>query len=442
MQVFTSMIVLGLCFIAFVFYHINDYKLRNADSMLSLAQVIGTNSISAIQFEDNDEANKILSDLQKGAPQVTNAAILDKKNNVFATYTKPGADVFQFSSHTLEGKNFEYAPRHLLVFNSIIDNKDTVGTVCLRANLNELATIEKTQYRMAVVILIIGISLAFLIAYIVQMYISRRILNMVNIMKRAGETGDYKTHVIDDGNDEISILSGVFNDLMEQVTESQRRKDEFIGIASHELKTPLTSIKAFVQVLDAIEDRQPNKQYVQKILYNVNKLQQLIYDLLDVSNIQSGQLYLNKKEFDFDTFINATIASYQVISLHHKIIREGDLVNQVISADLQRIEQVLINLLSNAIKYSPDAKTVIVYVTKTDSEIIVQVKDFGIGIAKEEQLRVFDRFYRTKGSSELISGFGLGLYICRNIIKRHNGKIWVESHGKGADFYFSLPLST
>jgi len=229
---------------------------------------------------------------------------------------------------------------------------------------------------------------------------------------------------------------------MDQVMESQQKKDEFIGIASHELRTPLTSVKAYLQVLDTIENNQPNKQYLHKALDNVNKLQQLIYDLLDVSKIQSGQLHLNINEFEIDSLIDETIAAFQIVSVHHKIIREGVAINQTVSADRQRIEQVLINLLSNATKYSPDAKEVIVYTEKTSSKLIIKVKDFGVGIAKEEQSKIFDRFYRTKGMSVLISGFGLGLYICKDIITRHNGEIWVASEGNGSAFYFSLPINS
>jgi signal transduction histidine kinase len=440
MQVFTSVIVLGLCFAAFVVTHIKDYKQRKADSMISLAQVIASNSISAIQFQDNDFAKEILSDLQKVAPEVINACILDKKGNVFASYTKQGENAFDFPLHILQGKKFEFDPRQLLVNNSIVSNNEIIGTVCLRVDLAELETIKNTQYQIAIVLLIVGVGLAFLIAIGVQRYISYRLLYLVNIMKQVSKTGNYKSHVNAEGKDEISTLSLGFNKLMDQVMESQQKKDEFIGIASHELKTPLTSVKAYLQVLDTIEDKQPNKQYVQKALDNVNKLQQLISDLLDVSKIQSGQLHLNINEFDIDSLISETISGFQIVSVHHKIIRKGALLNQVISADRQRIEQVLVNLLSNATKYSPDAKEVIVETEKTSSELIIKVKDFGIGIAKEEQTKIFDRFYRTKSMSVLISGFGLGLYICRDIIKRHNGKIWVGNEENGSAFYFSLPI--
>ncbi|MEO8568612.1 MAG: ATP-binding protein [Ginsengibacter sp.] len=441
MQVFTSVIVLGLCFTVFVISHINDYKKRKAESMISLAQVIGSTCISAIQFHDGDAAKQILADLQKVSPEVLNAAILDKQNNVFASYTKPQADTFLFNLSDSGGKRFEYTSQHLFIYNKIIDSGDTLGTVCLRADLKELSAIKAKQYDLSFAILLIGVGLAFLISFIVQPYISKRLFSLVKVMHQVSETGDYSQHVNAEGKDEISTLSYVFNNLMDQVRESQRKKDEFIGIASHELKTPLTSIKGYLQVLDSIEEKQPNKQYIQKTLASVNRFQQLIFDLLDVSKIQSGQLHLNISHFDIDILIDEAIASFQVISPNHNILKKGQNISVIVAADRQRIEQVLINLLSNAVKYSPAANEVYVYTQKTEKDFIIKIRDFGIGIAKEEQPRVFDRFYRAKDNSVLISGFGLGLYICRDIMKRHHGKIGIESEGLGSVFYISLPIN-
>jgi signal transduction histidine kinase len=439
MQVFTSVIVLGLCFAAFIITDIRGYKERKINSMISLANVVGTNSVSALEFLDNDAAQDILSNLKKVSPEIVHATILDKKGNIFATYSRTASDTFRFRQPPADTK-FEFLGNGLLVYNNIVDNNAIVGTVCLQVELSELATIKNQKYQIAIILLIIGIGLAFIIALIVQGYISRRLLYLVNVMNQVGKTGDYTNHVVVDGKDEINALSFVFNNLMNQIQESHKKKDDFIGIASHELRTPLTSIKAYLQVLDEIETRQPNKKYIEKTIENVNKLLQLILDLLDVSKIQSGQLELDISEFNVDTLIDETLASYQIVSPNHKIIREGIPIEQTVVADKQRIEQVLINLLSNAVKYSPDEHTVIVNTSKTNSELTISIKDFGIGIPKEEQIKVFERFYRRKDLSNHISGFGLGLYICQDIIKRHHGKIWIESDGKGAVFYFSLPL--
>jgi signal transduction histidine kinase len=179
---------------------------------------------------------------------------------------------------------------------------------------------------------------------------------------------------------------------------------------------------------------------VQKALQNVNKLESLIRDLLDVSKIQSGQLQLNFQLFNIDELLDETISSFQLVSSTHQIIRKDRLNNEMIFADRQRIEQVLVNLLSNAIKYSPGESEVFVNAKKENNQLIIKVRDFGIGIPPEEQSNIFERFYRMKDLAIHISGFGLGLYICRDIITRHHGKIWVETEEKGSAFYFSLPL--
>ena len=441
MQVFTSVIVLGLCFAAFVVSHIKDYKVRKVDSMTSLARVIGNNSIPTFQFKDNDYAKQILGDLQQVSPEVLNACILDRQQNVFANYTRPGADSFHFTLPGSGTKTFEFTDDNLFIYSSIINNTDTLGTVCLRTNLNELADIKATQYSIALILLIVGVGLSFVIAFIVQRYISRRILNLANVMKDVNETGDYKKRVYDSDKDEINTLAQVFNEMMEQISISQQKKDEFIGIASHELKTPLTSIKAYLQVLESIETDETHKKYVNKSLDSVNKLQQLIYDLLDVSKIQSNQLYLNLTEFEIDNFIDETIAEFQFVAGDHKILRNGSEFKYIIQADRQRLEQVLTNLLSNAAKYSPASKEIIVYTEKRGQDLLIRVRDFGFGIEKGELNKVFERFYRTKTNSILISGFGLGLYICKDIIRRHHGNIWAENDDNGTSFYFSLPLN-
>jgi signal transduction histidine kinase len=297
------------------------------------------------------------------------------------------------------------------------------------------------KYNIGIFLLLGSFAFSFLVAGIVQRYISTRLLNLVSTMQQVRKTGNYEKTVVDNGRDEISMLVNNFNILMQQMKENQQRKDEFISIASHELKTPLTSIKGYLELLKEIENKQPNKQFVLKGLDNVNKLEKLIRDLLDVSKIQSGQMVLEKKEFNIDSLLNETISNMQMVTSTHEIIRHDHLRDEKILGDKLRIEQVLTNLLSNAVKYSPNENKVIVSSKKVNGEVIIKVKDFGMGIPESEQENIFERFYRTKDMPVTISGFGLGLYICRSIIERHQGKIWVETEEKGSAFYFSLPLN-
>lgn len=439
MQMFTSVLVLGVFFEIFIISDLNSYKKRKANNMISLAQVIGTNSASTLRFFDNVAAKDILAELRNDVPDVTHAAILDSNGKIFTTYQKLGVTDTLTIPAILKGKDYVYTNDKLFVKNDIISSNDFVGRVFLEVELTELKEIKEYDYRLATVLFLIGIGFSFLVAIIMQTYISRRLVRLSDVMAEVSQTGDYSRTIVDNGKDEISILSKVFNNLMQQVRENQRRKDEFIGIASHELKTPLTSIKGYMELLKSVEDRDPQKQFTQKALEGVIKLEKLIKDLLDVSKIQTGQLELSKSKFDMDKLLDETISSFHMVSKTHRVIRENR-ENALLIADRQRIEQVLQNLLSNAIKYSPGENTVVVSIKKSETELIIKVRDFGIGVAEEERSNIFERFYRSKDSSVHISGFGLGLYICSDIIKRHEGKMWMTGEKKGSSFYFSLPL--
>ena len=189
-----------------------------------------------------------------------------------------------------------------------------------------------------------------------------------------------------------------------------------------------------------MESENKKKQLVTKAQSNVNKLEKLISELLDVSKIQSGQLELSIQQFDIDALLSETITSMQIVSPLHALVKDGNGGPVIIAADRQRIEQVLINLISNAVKYSPAGKTVVINFTKNEKEVVVAVKDFGIGIPENERENIFERLYRARDISPHVSGFGLGLYICRDIIKRHKGKIWIGESTEGTEFLFSIPL--
>jgi len=438
MQVFTSLLVLSIVFGVFIFTDINSYKQRKMESMMSLAQVIGTNSISTLQFDDPDAATQMLQDLHNVSPEIVHATIFNNKGEIFAHYSKPGLDSFRIKD-ILKQRRFLFSGNELFVSSAITNNNEVIGKVYLDVELSELQQTKEYKLELAAILLIIALLFSFLIAVGVQTYISKRLLKLVSTMKKVSETGDYAEPLEDEGKDEIATLIQVFNKLMQQIKENQQKKDEFIGIASHELKTPLTTIKGYIEMLNMMEQDPTKKQFVEKAMLNVNKLERLIRDLLDVSKIQSGQLQLEMKEFNMNDLLRETVNAVQMVSAP-RIILEDKLQNEIVYGDRQRIEQVLLNLLSNAIKYSPGENKVIIDSEKTDKELLIKIRDFGIGITKEEQTNIFERFYRSKNTSVHISGFGLGLYICRDIITRHYGKIWVETADRGSIFIFSLPL--
>jgi signal transduction histidine kinase len=233
---------------------------------------------------------------------------------------------------------------------------------------------------------------------------------------------------------------------LEQAMELQRKKDEFIGIASHELKTPLTSAKAYIQLMNqqlTLEeeiDRERLHQWVNKTESYVTKLETLIGNLLDVSKLNAGKMQYHYTEFALSEMIDEAVDSAKHLFNNYKftILPVPDVK---VRGDKLRLEQVLTNFLTNAVKYSPGKDEVIIKSSAGDGMITIAVQDFGIGIAKEAQLKVFDRFFRVDDVSHRFSGLGVGLYISHEIVAGHNGKVWLESEeGKGSTFYFRIPI--
>lgn len=239
---------------------------------------------------------------------------------------------------------------------------------------------------------------------------------------------------------------GTFTDIDDQ-KQMEKKKDEFLSIASHELKTPLTSIKAYAQLLErtlntTVDD--PAGKYIHRVQSQVSKLNALITDLLDISKIENGKLKITKKNFDFENLLsNAIDIIYQTHDNNTMIIeRQGDRIADAFLGDEIRIEQVLINYLTNAIKYAPNTDRIIVHTEKNDHQVKVSVTDFGIGIPEHKQKNIFGKFYRVEESSVRFQGLGIGLYICSEIIKQHNGTVGIQSElGQGSTFYFTLPLN-
>jgi PAS domain S-box-containing protein len=236
---------------------------------------------------------------------------------------------------------------------------------------------------------------------------------------------------------------GACVDITEQ-KNLQQQKDDFIGIASHELKTPVTSIKAYTQVLERMlqkDGQEKEAVMIKRMDLQLNRLTSLIGDLLDVTKINSGRLQFNDQEFDFNSMVKEIIEDLQRTTQKHKII-ENFVPTGRVFGDKERIGQVITNLVTNAIKYSPNSNEIVVHVLSKNEEVNLCVEDFGIGIAKDKLTKVFEQFYRVSGDKQhTFPGLGLGLYIASEIIKRENGRIWVNSEeGKGSTFCFALPV--
>jgi two-component system CheB/CheR fusion protein len=263
---------------------------------------------------------------------------------------------------------------------------------------------------------------------------------------RRATDGSFRWHIgkaepFFDNRGNLSGWFGTSTDIEDQRKELER-KDEFIGVASHELKTPLTSLKGYIQLIEQQSTgREDLDKYLAKANHSLDKLQHLINDLLDVSKIQAGKLEFNRDRFDLSALlmncVENSIHIYPAFEFRQEI--EPGLI---VCANAERIEQVFMNLISNAVKYSPVNKIIDISARKMDGHMKVCVKDRGIGLRTADQKKIFERFYRVEDNKYMASGLGMGLYISSEIIREHKGTMYVESTlNEGSSFYFTLPLT-
>jgi PAS domain S-box-containing protein len=250
-----------------------------------------------------------------------------------------------------------------------------------------------------------------------------------------------KRIIFDNKESEFILLS------IEDVTQRklmEQQKDDFVGYVTHELKMPLTSLSAFIQILQGYHEKTGDKKsqfLLAKVASQTDRLTKLLSSFSHVYKAQHNMLDLKKTRFNLADLVKEEVELFQYTTTTHTLTIEGTLTKSI-KADKERIRQVLANLLINAIKYSPEADTIIVRLEQLPKAVTVSVQDFGIGIPKMQQEHIFERFFRVKAKEKYnMKGLGLGLYITREIIKAHGGKLGVDSsEGKGSTFSFSLPI--
>lgn len=295
--------------------------------------------------------------------------------------------------------------------------------------------------------------------------------NYAAIMALRGEVVRQKESVINrrDGSAVVTLASTVplrssagtitetvtvFQDITERKSVEQQ-KNEFLSIASHELRTPITSIQAYAEILQRLLTR-GSQLDIERVLRathvmieQCHHLTRMIEELLELSRIETARLSLQPEVYDVIAALRRFIENHALIAKRHQlrlILDVPPLLDELlVFLDKGRMEQVLNNLLSNAIKYSMVGSEVEIglrYHAETPTELLLWVKDQGIGIAAEDLPHVFDRFHRASSLDRSITGFGIGLYLVKEFITRHNGRVWVEStKGKGSTFWIRLPLS-
>ena len=265
-------------------------------------------------------------------------------------------------------------------------------------------------------------------------------------VKKTGEViwVEAQSNVIKDKAGNFVGLRGVTSDITERV-EIENRKDEFISMASHELKTPLTSLKIYTKLLqDKVTKGKKDKTaiYYSNMYKQLERLNKLVNELLNVSLIQTDKFEIKKSNFSLSQLVKAIVESTKPNAREKEIVLMGDIKKKV-CGDPEYIEQVVNNLLANALKYAPKGDKIIVGLKSRNKDALVCVEDHGFGIDKCYHDKVFERFFRVYDKNDkTYPGLGMGLYISKQIIQRHGGDMWLESEkGKGSKFFFSIPFT-
>jgi signal transduction histidine kinase len=460
-QTATAFIVVLVCCIFFVFNDIQTFKDSAERKIYSLARVVGENAVSTLVFLDQDAANGILSKLGK-EPDITHAAILDQHGKLFAKFSRqqPGEDLTRY----IDGNKLissEFEGKKLQVSYKIYQEKEFLGTVVLGAELNDLDTIVIGYIKVAGLVLLTAIIAALLISLFLQRSIVYRLLRLVSKTKEVAKTGDYSLRVDGTGNDEIGILGGGFNNMLEQIEKmdrylkqtneslknysttlerTNRELEEFAYISSHDMKSPITSLLGMLTLMQQKDAIKPEHCHLFDLaVSSATQIRKTVAALNDIIAFRKTLKIEREK-------INLAEALEEVK------LRILDMINSsgaVINADFSEcpfvnypavhLKSIFQNMLTNAIKYKQENRPPIIDIKTTRKEnfVVLEISDKGMGIDmnryKDKLYGLFQRFHTHT------EGMGIGLHMIHSIVESYGGKILVESEvNKGTTFKIYL----
>lgn len=281
-----------------------------------------------------------------------------------------------------------------------------------------------------------------------QVFFRRTVLRPLGTLESGARRvglGDFEHAIPRHADDEIGHLTGVFNEMRDNLRKLTRAREEFISTAIHEIKTPVAVIKTSVQFMQQFPPEQREKrlpQMLARLDRQCNRLDRLVSDVLEVTRLDSKRTHIRRRLTDVSDLLDHVVAEIQNVSPRHRlVITRNDAVQAVLDAD--RIEHVIFNLVDNAIKYSPSGGDIDVSLAREEDDFVISVRDRGIGIPADKQDRIFERFYRAHAGTqyEHAASLGVGLYLSRELVLRHGGRMWFESEeGEGSTFHVSLPI--
>jgi signal transduction histidine kinase len=444
-------VLLPLCvaLVVVAAYEIDEVHREFSAQSALLGSMVSEYAAVDMAFEDQEEAEKTLSKLA-AQPDVLHAALYDRKGRLFATYRRPGGPRTDIPERIVEpvAATFAFAGDHYDQERPVVYGGTRYGTLGLRLSTAALQA-RARAYRSTAIFTAASLAvLGFLFAFLLQRLISRPILDLAAVVRRVAREGDYSIRASARHEDEIGVLANGFNTLLAEVArrkdEAQRAievRDDFLSVASHELNTPLTSLKLALQGLEpgGETSEDSHQRLVELAVKQVSRLELLVAELLDVTRLRRGTLQLTLADMDLVDLVNEVGArltpNFERSRSQLEIEAPGPIVGRW---DRSRLDQVVTNLLVNAIKFG-EGRPIRVEMTQSGARARLVVRDHGRGIPPERIDRIFDAYERAVPTAHY-GGLGLGLFIVRSLVEQHGGSVRAESAGDGTAFVVELPV--
>lgn len=359
-----------------------------------------------------------------------------------ATFRKTGDFFGFFSDPAFKGNNSWLTVQ---VPFQVIPNdgkQQTLGAVYLHTPIPQIQLLRASVFRLFMLSGGVAIFLAIVLVYIFSLRFTRP-LKQINNAAKIIAGGEFRNRLSVKSDDEIGQLAESFNQMVEDLQRLEELRRGFIANVSHDLRTPMTSIRGFIEgILDGTIPPEKQRNYLIIVRDETNRLNRLVNDLLDLAKMEAGEIKLNIRPFDINELMRLCVIKNENIITSKNLEIEANFENEnmLVLGDRDSIERVIINLLHNAVKFSNENEKIILETAKNKDKVLVSIKDNGIGIDESEQKRIWDRFYKSDKSRGMDkTGTGLGLAIVKNIINEHKQEVWVESQiGSGTKFIFSL----
>ena len=489
MNMLVSGAALLLACAAFIAYDMVSFRDGMVHNLSIQAQVAGSNSVTALLFNDSRSAESTLSAL-KVAPNIISASIYTQDGQPFATYRRQGNSQELALPAIPAGKAEAdwFNDGQLVLVRRIVFQGKPTGIVCIRSDLQEFTRRFNRYAGIAAIVLLASFIAALLVGSVFQRAVAEPIVHLAEISRIVSRDKNYSVRATPTGNhDEPDILIGAFNEMLGQIQEREgdlrkvheelerrveartaelaaankalelqnreveratRLKSKFLASMSHELRTPLNAIVGFSDLLaeqtaGQLNDKQ--KRFVNHIKQGSSHLLQLINDILDLSKIEAGQLELRCEDFQVGDALPEVLSTIRPLAMAKNIQVQHKLkTDRAVYADRVRFKQILYNLLSNAVKFTPNGGRIDIDCVERENVVCISVTDTGIGIRAEDQAVVFEEFRQVEGTAGGPSeGTGLGLAITKRLVEQQGGKISLESEiGKGSRFAFTLPIGS